>query len=113
MHKRVEVEAIVLTMAQQIKAELGDKLSSVILYGSYARGDFEEYSDVDVMILIDVPHERINDYINIIVDITDALVLEHCLIISPILQSVEIFEKYKEASGFYKNVLNEGVHISA
>jgi uncharacterized protein len=31
----------------------GDKLKAVYLYGSYARGDYREGSDVDVMILLD------------------------------------------------------------
>lgn len=30
----------------------GDNLKAVYLYGSYARGDFREGSDVDVMILL-------------------------------------------------------------
>lgn len=30
----------------------GDKLKGVYLYGSYARGDYREGSDVDVMILL-------------------------------------------------------------
>ena len=30
----------------------GDKLKAVYLYGSYARGDYREGSDVDVMILL-------------------------------------------------------------
>ena len=30
----------------------GDKLKSVYLYGSYARGDYRQGSDVDVMILL-------------------------------------------------------------
>jgi predicted nucleotidyltransferase len=115
MQTKAEVETVVKTYALQVKAELGDKLSSVILYGSYARGDFEVGSDVDVMILLNVPHEQINDYFNVIVDIACELEseMEHTLIISPTIQSVEIFEKYKGASGFYKNILAEGVRISA
>ncbi len=31
----------------------GDKLKAVYLYGSYARGDYREGSDVDVMILLE------------------------------------------------------------
>jgi uncharacterized protein len=30
----------------------GDKLKAVYLYGSYARGDYREGSDVDVMVLL-------------------------------------------------------------
>ncbi|TGY96616.1 nucleotidyltransferase domain-containing protein [Petralouisia muris] len=32
---------------------LGSRLTRVILYGSYARGDFNQDSDMDIMILMD------------------------------------------------------------
>lgn len=41
---------------KELKAGLvriyGDKLKAVYLYGSYARGDYRDGSDVDVMILL-------------------------------------------------------------
>ena len=36
---------------------LGDKLNKVILYGSYARGDYDDESDIDIMILADIALE--------------------------------------------------------
>ena len=30
----------------------GDSLVSVLLYGSYARGDYDEYSDVDIAAIV-------------------------------------------------------------
>ena len=113
MQTKKEVETVVSTLALQIKTVLGNKLTSVILFGSYARGDFEEGSDVDVMVLIDAPHDSINDYWNDVADIAFELGWEHGLLISPVIQSSEIFNKYKNASGFFKNVLVEGVSISA
>ena len=38
----------------EIKKIYGLHLRKVILYGSYARGDFEQNSDVDIMILLDI-----------------------------------------------------------
>ncbi|MFN0014530.1 MAG: nucleotidyltransferase domain-containing protein [Saprospiraceae bacterium] len=43
-------------IAQAVKAELqrlyGDRLAKVILYGSYARGDFHEESDIDFLVVL-------------------------------------------------------------
>ena len=38
---------------------LGNSLDSVIVYGSYARGDYSELSDVDVMLLVSLKEEEI------------------------------------------------------
>ena len=35
-----------------VRSLFGEKLKSVIVYGSYARGDYNEHSDIDVMILV-------------------------------------------------------------
>jgi len=113
MKTKEEVENIVSTLATQIKGVLDDKLNSVILFGSYARGDYEEYSDIDVMILVDLPKERICDFRKAIFDITFELAWEHQVLISPVIESVEIFYRFGEASGFFKNVAAEGVRISA
>lgn len=44
------------TLSQEVKQALtglyGDRLDQVILYGSYARGDFHSESDVDYMVVL-------------------------------------------------------------
>lgn len=37
-----------------IEKNLGSHLKEIILYGSYARGDYKDYSDVDLLILTDL-----------------------------------------------------------
>ena len=47
---------------EEIKKIYGEQLKSVILYGSYARGDFKADSDIDVMILVDLSDIEIEKY---------------------------------------------------
>lgn len=40
----------------------GKHVRQIILYGSYARGDFHEDSDVDIMVLVDLSDIQIESY---------------------------------------------------
>jgi predicted nucleotidyltransferase len=45
-------------MVETARRALGDRLRRVVLYGSYARGDYDAESDVDLLIVADgVPGE--------------------------------------------------------
>ena len=46
------VQAALKQVRQALMALYGDQLSSIYLYGSYARGDFRADSDVDLMIAL-------------------------------------------------------------
>ena len=48
---------------------LGTSLVKIILYGSYARGDFHENSDMDVMILTSLDDDGIRKIENSVYDI--------------------------------------------
>ena len=40
---------------KEIRNIYGVHLKQIILYGSYARGDFRKDSDIDLMLLVDLP----------------------------------------------------------
>ena len=44
---------------ESVKRYFGNNLKSVIVYGSYARGDYNENSDIDIMILVGLTDEEI------------------------------------------------------
>ena len=48
----------------------GNLLKRVVLFGSYARGDYHEDSDVDIMIFLDVEPQNERDNIHQLLDVT-------------------------------------------
>ena len=56
------IQTILSQYIAQLQKIYGSHLKSVILYGSYARGDYTEDSDVDIMILVDLPDEKLDSY---------------------------------------------------
>lgn len=51
----VEIRNLVTEFKEETAVILGGDLDRVILYGSYARGDYDPESDVDVIILLTKP----------------------------------------------------------
>ena len=98
--------------AEEAKKIYGTKLESLILYGSCARGDFENDSDIDILILLNVPLESINSERKRILDISDKLDLEYDVVLAPVVQNYELYQKYISVSLFYQNVEREGVKIA-
>ena len=80
-----EIQAFV----NQVKEILGKRLKKVILYGSYARGDYNKQSDVDIMILTDLSFEEIEEYRDRISDIAYDIELDTGIIISPVIKNIE------------------------
>ncbi|MDR1272476.1 MAG: nucleotidyltransferase domain-containing protein [Clostridiales Family XIII bacterium] len=95
------------------EAELGDRLSDVILYGSYARGDNREWSDIDVMVLVETDDFEANYIKNILMDRLWRLIYETNLLLSIIVVSASRYEQYKDILPFYTNVAREGRRVYA
>lgn len=92
-----------------IQKLLGIRLKKVILYGSYARGDYNKQSDVDIMILTDLSFEEIENYRDKISDIAYDIELKTGIILSPVIKIIEKYNSKVNYIPFYKNVEKEGV----
>ncbi len=101
MHKvvRIDIEKSdeILREIKEFARKLKDMgAKEVYLFGSFARGDFKESSDIDLLIIWDLdmkPLERIV----YVMSLTD-------LPVEPIVLTTEEFEKAKNLS-FYKSIL--------
>ena len=63
------VHDIVYSFAQQLKLIYGESLKKIVVYGSYARGDYNNNSDVDIMILVDSSEAQIKKRFNDVCDL--------------------------------------------
>ena len=63
------VHTIVYKFAQQIRVIYGNSLKKIVVYGSYARGDYQENSDIDIMILVDASDSEIKKRFNLVCDL--------------------------------------------
>ena len=89
----------------------GEKLDEVWLFGSYARGDFDAESDVDIMALVDLPKEQLATYRRKVSDLSSDLDLKYDVLLSIKLQDKETFLRFSNTLPFFQNVMKEGKRV--
>lgn len=84
--------------------------AQVILYGSEARGDAREDSDIDLLILLDGDKLTLKDEAAVTYPLFD-LELETGVIISPMVALKKSWNSRPFKTPFYVNVMNEGIEL--
>ena len=114
MCSKSELQIILSEIAKTARETFGEHLDSVILYGSYARGDYTPDSDVDMMILVKgIAPEDLWRYKKPIIKTESELGLQYDLVISSTIKDIETFNMYLDVLPFYQNVNKEGLRIGA
>lgn len=93
----------------EIQKIYGAHLKSVILYGSYARGDYTSDSDVDIMLLVDLSEEEMDDYSDALSELGFEYNVEHNIWMMPVVKNQQHFNHWVSSYPFYTNVQKEGV----
>lgn len=94
-----------------IKNIYGKHIKQIILYGSYARGDFHENSDVDIMVLVDLQDTQIESYSDVLSELGFEYNVNHGIWFMPVVKNVQHFGQWCSVYPFYSNVVKEGVML--
>jgi predicted nucleotidyltransferase len=82
--------------------------ATLILYGSYARGDYREDSDIDLLVLMEKENVTRDDEIRIKYPLYN-IETDTGIIISPFVLSKKIWSTRHRVTPFYENIQREGV----
>ena len=82
--------------------------ATLILYGSYARGDYREDSDMDLLILVTADKISRDDEIKIKYPLFH-IEYDTGVIISPLVLPKKLWETRQLITEFYENVTAEGI----
>lgn len=108
-----KIENILKIFAKKVSELYGDDLVKVVLYGSYARGDNRENSDIDIMVLVRASDDVIKEKMNEIYDFAFDIEMDTGIDISPVVKNEEQYNYWLDTLPYYKNIQNEGVLLYA
>jgi len=109
MCNRNQLDEIMKKIVEFSKETFGEKFNNVILYGSYARGDYDDESDIDVMIMVNMSREELVSYRRKINEFCAELDLQYDVLLASKLQSQAFFNEWVNSLPFYQNVIKDGI----
>lgn len=109
MCTRNELQNITQTVVRSVLELIENKIYKIVLYGSYARVDFDTESDVDIIILLDCDEKEMRNYRKRVAVLASRISLENDIEVSLLLKNRNSFEDKLAILPFYQNIENEGV----
>jgi len=100
-------EKLIAHLTERLVEELGDEIESIVLYGSVARNEAHEDSDVDILIVTRNDNRKLYDRIS---KIRTRIDLDNNTLTTLVQMSRNELERYmKLGSPFIESVVEEGV----
>ena len=100
-------DAIAREYSEKVRSALGSRVRDIILFGSRARGDFKEYSDYDMLLVVD---KRDKSLLNAVVDIEVGILDTHDRLVGSIVFEPEEWERKKQ-SPLGMNLRKDGTRL--
>jgi len=100
-----QLDPVVQAFAASLRQRLGPRLDQIRLFGSRARGEAQEGSDYDMLVIV---NHRTADVRAIILDIESQLMERYGVLVATVLRSKE---EWQQTQGFplARNIAREGV----
>ncbi len=94
---------------KQIKETFGEKVMQIILFGSYARGDYDSESDVDILVVVD--DDDLSGYKKKRSELVEHYLDTEGILLSILIERYSITKKYKDHSPFLIDLIKEGTVV--
>jgi predicted nucleotidyltransferase len=102
-----QVRSLLGDLKADLKTVLRDRLEDLVLFGSYSRGDYSRYSDIDLIILV---KDELTRSENATVDeLVARYSLRHDIVISGLVYPISTYQNIN--TPFFLNVREEGIKI--
>lgn len=105
------IKNITFEINEELIKLFGENVERIILYGSYARGDFNLESDVDIMILLNCDQKEIKEKRKEISRIASRVGLKNDIMVSLLARNYTEYENNMKYQLFYQNIEKEGLRI--
>jgi len=112
MCKKEDLKAITDQLVAIYRNVYGDDIDRILLYGSYARGDSRDDSDIDVVAIVSGDRSQLQQKLKTVWNEAADLGVLYDAVISPTVIPLDEFNQHKDTLPYYRNIDKEGVLLT-
>jgi len=111
MCTKTQLQRVTGDIVREYQKVYGDSIEGIYLFGSYARHEETDQSDIDIVAIVQGERSELQNQLKVIWDKAADIGLENDVVVSPTVIPYDEFLQYKETLPYYKNISREGVKI--
>lgn len=91
-------------IVQSYHSVYGDNVIAICVYGSYARGNYDDESDIDIAAIVKGNRADLQKRLKLVWDVSVDIGMENDVVVSPIVIPFDEYKKYKYTLPYYRNI---------
>ena len=111
MCDKTQLNKITSQMVKAYRDIYGQSIKNIVMYGSFARGDFDDESDIDFAAIVEGERQELQKKLEEVWDKASDIGLEYDAVVSPVVIPYEEFLEYKDKLPYYRNIDKEGIIV--
>ena len=111
MCDKTQLNKITSQIVEAYRDIYGQSIKNIVMYGSFARGDFDGESDIDFAAIVVGERQELQKKLEEVWDKASDIDLEHDAVVSPVVIPYEEFLEYKDKLPYYRNIDKEGIIV--
>lgn len=102
------IDSVKKEVVNEVRKEMKMDLKKIVLYGSCARGDFTEDSDIDIALLTECDRAEVKKYADTLAKIATDFAMKYFVIVNFVCLPIQEFDEKKNWYPYFHNIMTEG-----
>ena len=105
------IDNVTTDFTKMVQEHIGEDIIQCRLFGSCARGDYDDDSDIDIILLTNCNRQESEKYTDILIDIVTELAMKYFVVVNVFCVPYIEYEEKKSWYDFFVNIEKEGYII--
>lgn len=102
------IDNVIADFLKMIQERIGEDVIQCRLFGSCARGDYDNDSDIDIILLTNCDRKESEKYTDVLIDIVTELAMKYFVVVNTVCVPYIEYEEKKSWYDFFINIEEEG-----